>query len=196
MQPLLVTGFEPFGSHRANPSEQVVRAVAGRPGRVVEVLPVSYQRAGARLGALLEETRPSALLLLGLAAGSEIRLERTARNLDEAEAGDEDAELRCGQPLSASGPPGYASTLPLEAFAAALARLSLPVAWSDDAGGFLCNHVFYRAREWIERRGLSTPCGFLHLPPLEALALERQVAGVAACLDVLETSARRQRPGR
>jgi pyroglutamyl-peptidase len=59
------------------------------------------------------------------------------------------------------------------------------VAWSDDAGGFLCNHVFYRAREWLERRGLLVPCGFVHLPPLAALALERQVDAVAACLDVL-----------
>ena len=33
-RPLLVTGFEPFGAHRENPSEQVARALASRPGVV------------------------------------------------------------------------------------------------------------------------------------------------------------------
>jgi pyroglutamyl-peptidase len=195
MQPILVTGFEPFGAHRTNPSEQVVRTLTARPGLVGAVLPVSYRRAEARLDALLEAMQPSALLLLGLAAGGVIRLERVARNLDQAEACDEDGELRCGRAVSDCGPPEHASTLPLEGFAAALARLSLPVAWSSDAGGFLCNHVFYRAREWLERRRLAIPCGFVHLPPLDALALERQLEGVAACLDVLAGCARSPRSG-
>ena len=56
---------------------------------------------------------------------------------------------------------------------------------SEDAGGFLCNHVFYRAREWVERAGLAIPCGFLHLPPLEALPLERQIEAVTACVALL-----------
>jgi pyroglutamyl-peptidase len=124
MQPILVTGFEPFGAHRTNPSEQVVRALAARPGLVGAVLPVSYRRGEARLGALLEATQPCALLLLGLAAGSVIRLERVASNLDQAEVCDEDGELRCGRAVSERGPPEHASTLPLEGFAAALARLS------------------------------------------------------------------------
>ena len=196
MQPLLVTGFEPFGSHRVNPSEQVVRALGGREELVTAVLPVAFQRAEAMLAHVLDATRPRALLLLGLASGSAIRLERVARNRDEAEACDEDGEPRPGRAISEDGPPDYASTLPLTAFAAVLERLSLPLAWSDDAGGFLCNHVFYRAREWLARRGRAIPCGFVHLPPLEELALERQLAGVAACLDVLAAGGGGQRSGR
>src|SRR5512145_3358953 len=116
MQPFLITGFEPFGAHRVNPSEQVVRALAGGPGLVGAVLPVSYQRVDARLDALLDATQPRALLLLGLAAGSVIRLERVARNLDASEACDEDGELRCGRSVADCGPPEHASTLPLEGF--------------------------------------------------------------------------------
>lgn len=185
MQPVLVTGFEPFRGERVNPSEQVVRALAGRPELVTAVLPVSYRRAAERLSLLLETHRPRALLLLGLAAGSAIRLERMARNCDASDGPDEDGEARAATPIAASGPADYASTLPLAAFAARLAGLALPLVWSDDAGGFLCNHVFYRARAWAERSGRAIPCGFVHLPPLEALALERQVEGVAACLDAL-----------
>jgi pyroglutamyl-peptidase len=185
MQPLLVTGFEPFGVHRENPSEQVVRALAGRAGLAAAVLPVSYRRAEARLGALLDATQPRALLLLGLAAGEAIRLERVARNLDVADACDEDGEARAGRAIAAAGPASHASTLPLDRFAEALERLSLPTAWSEDAGGFLCNHVFYWARERLERSGRTIPCGFVHLPPLEAIALARQVEGVSACLELL-----------
>lgn len=43
------TGFAPFGTHRVNPSQQVVRALAGRPGLAAAVVPVSYRRAEARL---------------------------------------------------------------------------------------------------------------------------------------------------
>ena len=186
MQPVLVTGFEPFRGERVNPSEQVVRALAGRPELITAVLPVSYRRAAEQLSLLLEAHRPRALLLLGLAAGSAIRLERAARNCDASEGPDEDGEARAATPIAALGPADYASTLPLAAFAARLAGLALPVVWSDDAGGFLCNHVFYRARAWAaEQSGLTIPCGFVHLPPFEALALEHQVEGVAACLDAL-----------
>jgi pyroglutamyl-peptidase len=182
---IAVVGFERFGAHAVNPSERVVRALAGGPGLATDVLPVAYRRAQARLAATLETLRPDALLLLGRHEGEAIRLERVALNLDDAASPDEDGERRCGTPILPGGPVGHWSTLPLEAFAAALVRRALPVTWSRDAGGFLCNHVFYVAREWVERSGRAIPCGFVHLPPLEALALERQLEAVRACLDLL-----------
>lgn len=184
MRPLLVTGFAAFGEHALNPSEQVVRALCAGAGLVSEVLPVSYRRAEARLRALIAASEPRAVLLLGLHAGEAFRLERVARNRDEAEARDEDGEVRSGS-ISAGGPAEHASTLPLAAFAEALAGLSLPVVWSSDAGGFLCNHAFYMARDLLAQQGRNVPCGFLHLPPASALPLERQIEGVAACIEVL-----------
>jgi pyroglutamyl-peptidase len=183
--PLLVTGFERFGAHEANPSEQVVRALASRPHLRTAVLPVSFRRAAPRLQQLVGAERPRALLLLGVHDGDEIRLERIARNRDAPEGADEDGETRSEEIISASGPDVYPSTLPLDAIARELTARSLPWAWSDDAGGFLCNHVFYRARDWVERAGLRVPCGFVHLPPLEALPLARQREAVDVCLDQL-----------
>jgi pyroglutamyl-peptidase len=182
---ITVAGFERFGAHGANPSEQVVRALAGEPGLTTAVLPVAYRRAASQLVATLESGRPDALLLLGRYEGEAIRLERVALNLDDAVSADEDGERRSGTPILPAGPVGHWSTLPLDAFAAALASRALPFTWSRDAGGFLCNHVFYLARHWVEQSGRRIPCGFVHLPPLEALALERQVEGVRACLALL-----------
>ncbi len=185
MGPLLVTGFERFDVHRLNPSEEVVKALPAGGDLRTSVLPVAFRRAAALLEALLEEARPRAVLMLGLHAGPEIRLERLARNRDDADACDEDGERRPAAAISAAGPVTYPSTLPLDAFARALTDAGLPWTWSDDAGGFLCNHVFYRAREWVERLGLAIPCGFVHLPPFDALPFERQVRAVTACVDRL-----------
>lgn len=192
MQPLLVTGFEAFGEHDVNPSERVVRALRAGPELVTEVLPVSYRRAEARLGELIEGVDPRAVLLLGLHGGQAIRLERIALNLDDAKTPDRDGEVRIGEPISAFGPAGYASTLPLDAFAAVLRRFSLPFEWSRDAGGFLCNHAFYVACDRVALRFGEVPCGFVHLPPLEALPIERQLAGVVACLEILRAPVSRR----
>lgn len=185
MGPVLVTGFGRFGAYRVNPSEEVVQTLVSNRALGTAVLPVAFRRAASRLHALLDATHPRAVLLLGLHTGSEIRLERVAHNRDAAEGADEDGETRCEGAISASGPAVYPSTLPLDAIARELTDRSLPWAWSDDAGGFLCNHVFYRAREWVERAGLPIPCGFVHLPPLEALPLTRQREAVDVCLDLL-----------
>lgn len=71
----------------------------------------------------------------------------------------------------------------------------LPVTFSDHAGGFICNHLFYRARHWIDSQGLDVPMGFVHLPPLpeqvadqtrrNGLSLERQELAVRTLVDLL-----------
>jgi pyroglutamyl-peptidase len=185
MTSLLITGFERFGAHRLNPSEAVVRELARDAELRTAVLPVAFRRAASRLRQLLQGATPRAVVMLGVHDGSEIRLERVARNRDEADAPDEDGEARTNQTIAASGAASFPSTLPLDDFARELSRRSIPWVWSEDAGGFLCNHVFYRARAWVEEAGLQVPCGFIHLPPLEALPIERQLEAVTTCLELL-----------
>ncbi len=185
---ILVTGFEPFGAHAENPSEGVVRALRAEPGVVSEVLPVSYARAELRLLRLLEELRPSALVLFGLHEGAELALERVAKNLDDHPEPDEDGVARQARPIREPGPAAYWSSLPLRSLGENLDRLGVPWCWSSDAGGFLCNHVFYVVRHHLEQRGLSTPSGFVHLPPADSLPLATQVIAARACLEALEVS--------
>src|SRR4030095_4555245 len=82
---ILVTGFEPFGTHTANPTEGLAKAVDGRRigdvDRVAQVLPVHNADAARRITEALAETRPSAIVHLGLAAGrARVALERVAVN--------------------------------------------------------------------------------------------------------------------
>src|SRR6266849_5990678 len=81
---ILVTGFEPFGAHTVNPSEGLAKAVDGRRvgdfGILGAVLPVHHTDAAQRLAVTLADTRPAAVVHLGLAGG------RTSRVLLDAAA--------------------------------------------------------------------------------------------------------------
>ncbi len=200
---ILLTGFEPFGEFQANPSQAIVEQLAA--GQDAErgydlctaILPVAYGESGKRIQALLAETRPDAVLLLGVAGKrSSISLERVALNLDEAPKPDNRGEMAAGTPILPDGPVGYWSTLPLERLRAVLAEHGIPVAMSHDAGAYLCNHVFYVARHTLESEGRPIPCGFIHVPPMaeqartederaRALPLDVMVEAIKLCLHTL-----------
>lgn len=69
--------------------------------------------------------------------------------------------------------------MPVDAIVVALRAEGVPAGASRDAGGFLCNHVFYVLM------GTGVRGGFVHVPPLEVLPLETLVRAarviVAVC---------------
>jgi pyrrolidone-carboxylate peptidase/GNAT superfamily N-acetyltransferase len=162
------------------------------------VLPTEFGAAAARLAEAIAAEGPDAVVMLGVAGPGPLRLERLARNASRE--GRPDAAGRCQGPgaILEGAPAAYASTLPLGALFRALEAAGLPAAWSDDAGGYVCNDLFFRIRHDREQAGAATPCGFLHLPPAAGdeagtaaegrLSLETMERGVRA---VLETLARR-----
>jgi pyroglutamyl-peptidase len=187
-------GFGPFGAHKLNPTAALVERLSssGSDGAEIAtaVLPVEFDRCGRLFGELIDRHQPDAAIAFGLAFNSDrILIERVALNLDDGEQVDNAGLTRAGQRIRADGPVGYWSTLPVEAIVAAVAALGIAVAPSRDAGGFVCNHLFYMARDAIERRGLTIPMGLVHVPPLPA-----QVAGqpgrAGLPLDRLEAAAR------
>jgi len=169
MTRILLTGFEPFGGHATNPSAAVVNALASaassRGDLVARVLPTVYAESGRIVRELIAEHRPGAVLCLGLCARSDaILLERLAVNLNDDACGDNAGDCARGRVIVPEGPVGYWSTLPLEAMHDALQARGVPMAWSNSAGTYVCNHVFYTARHTIEQLGLDARCGFVHLP--------------------------------
>jgi pyroglutamyl-peptidase len=163
----LVTGFEPFGGLRANSSELVVTALAasGEPGVITAVLPTSYRRAEERIGDLLHAHRPRTVLLLGLDENApRIRLEQVALNLDDSYAPDNDGEVRLRRRIIEEAPVGYWSSLPLEPLVAAARGLREDVDFSHDAGGYVCNHVYFTAAHLVGTEFPRIRCGFVHLP--------------------------------
>ena len=166
--PIVVTGFEPFGAHSANPSAILVEGLGDWPNVVAEVLPTSYERAGHRVEALLDQHKPHAILMLGLSARARgLVLERRARNWDDSSALDNDGSRRSGVAIAPTGPESYPATLPLPLLADLAVEAGLGAEMSEDAGGFVCNHVYFRAAHHIVQTSLAARCGFAHVPLVE-----------------------------
>jgi pyroglutamyl-peptidase len=166
----LVTGFEPFGGSNVNSSELIVTALAtlGERGVITAVLPTSYRRAEARIGELLYTYRPRTLLMLGLAEDADtIRLEQVALNLDDSDAPDNDGEIRLQQCIVEGAPVSYRSTLQLNRMADAASNLGEDVNFSDDAGGYVCNHAFFIAAHLVATEFPGSRCGLVHLPAVQ-----------------------------
>jgi pyroglutamyl-peptidase len=187
---LLLTGFEPFGEVAVNPSWECVKDLDGEilGGRVLvraARLPVSYERGPARLREEIESFRPGAVVMFGVAQKrTAVSLERVAANRCDAAVKDNDGTARSG-PIDPAGPVARESTLPLVRVKRAFELAGVPVEWSDDAGGYLCNRVF-----WEARARFKGPAGFIHVPPFEAVgeaALKRGVRAAAEAAVFEET---------
>ncbi|HEX8196698.1 MAG TPA: hypothetical protein VF571_10965 [Pyrinomonadaceae bacterium] len=199
---ILLTGFNPFGELKINPSQLIVQEIKNRSKSgdyvvIPSVLKTEYDAAENKIRKLLREIRPDACVCLGLAmGGSSIQLERIALNLDDTDSPDNAGELRCDRPIIADGPDIYRSTLPLNLIHEALRNCGIPTHYSNHAGTYICNHVFYTAIHEIQRLGINAKCGFIHVPfiskdtqePIRfsaGLPLEMMIEAIECCLDII-----------
>ena len=169
-----MTGFEPFGAHSVNPTEGLAKAVDGR--RVGDfavmgvVLPVHLADTASRLGTLLAETNPEAILHLGLAAGrARVALERVAINAMDYEVSDNAGYRASGEPCIPGGPAAYWSTLPLPTIVKALVDEGIPAYTSNTAGTYLCNQTLYWTLHAVRNMPRPPRVGFIHFPLLPAM---------------------------
>lgn len=169
---LVLTGFGPFPGAPRNPTAAVVERLAGRADLaarieiVPRVLPVTW-RTIADFEREIEEIAPDAVLMLGLARKARgIRVERWARNHALLAAVDAEGRRAASSALDGEAPPRRPVHAPVRAMAAAIARLGLPVALSDDAGAYLCNALLWHGLG----AGRERPTAFLHLPPTREVA--------------------------
>lgn len=195
MKKILLTGFAPFQNFTSNPSELVVRKIVSDSSfrDLVDglVLSVSYEGSFKELEKVFNPERHSRVLMLGLAAGRrKISLERVALNWIESSAPDDDGKLSNARPLIAGALSALISPLPLVDWAHALDEAGIPSEVSLNAGGYVCNSLYFRTLFWLNdlKGGL-----FVHLPPLPSSAqdfestmdLGLQVQGVQILLQKL-----------
>ncbi len=169
---VLLTGFEPFGSHTVNPSELLVRSLEGRvvAGLVVavRVLPVETRTLRGRLESAIAETAPEFAIGTGYAPGlTALAFERVALNLADFREADVAGVVRRNEPLEAGGPDARFATLPGEIVVDAWSAIGIPGYVSNSAGTYLCNQWLYDALALA-----ATPAGFVHVPALPAQATE------------------------
>jgi len=205
MKTVLVTGFEPFGGERLNPSAEIAR-------RLHEVVIAGHRMEGAvlpcRFGASITELKkrirrfqPVLIVCVGQAGGrAEITPERVAINVDDARMPDNAGEKPVDVPVVRGGPAAYFSTLPIKAIVAVLREKGVPAGVSQTAGTFVCNHVFYGLMHAL-RKQRAVRGGFIHVPFLPEQAGKGQpslplATMVEAITLAVETALRRRRDAR
>ena len=145
---------------------------------------MSYARVEEYLRAAIERADPDVVIALGQADGrARITVERVALNADEATAIDND-QVPGGSRIVEDGPVGYWSTLPVDELVDALREAGIPAAPSRDAGGYLCNHTFYRLMHLAATERPELRAGFVHVPVLPEQTAGEDVASMS--LDTLE----------
>jgi len=174
---VLLTGFEPFGEHRVNPSELLVRSLEGKTvgGRAVavRVLPSETRTLRDRIEAALIEEQPEVIIGFGLAMGrSAIALERVAINVLDFEIPDAVGTMRKADTIARGGPDARIATLPLEGILTSWRAVGVPGYISNTAGTFLCNQWLYEALSLTTNSAPPVVTGFVHLPCLPAQSIE------------------------
>ncbi len=190
---ILLTGFEPFGPERVNPSWEVARRLDGETieGLTVKAmrLPVNCARAAARVKDAIARVGPQAFLGLGQAGNRpSVSLEQVAINLFQQRNG---GNLDGGGDTRAvinGGPDAYFARLPLAAILKALKRRRIPAAISLSAGAYACNATMYAALHTLTRRP-DVQAGFIHLP-YEARQAARHPATPSMSLEMMEQAVR------
>jgi len=164
----LVTGFDPFGGDKVNPSSLAVSRLKRRVGRieiVTAVLPTSYATSAKVLRKAIDRARPDIVLCVGQAGGrTDLCLERVGINVQDARIPDNDRKQPIDVPVSAKGPAAYFATLPIKACVAAMRKAGLPAIVSNTAGTFVCNHILYSLMDIIAGHSRPMRGGFLHIP--------------------------------
>lgn len=189
MTTLLLTGFEPFGGARHNPSWDAVSALAANPpasgvGAGIRVvarrLPVEFGPLRGLLAQAIEEVRPDVVIATGLAAGrSAVTVERIAINLADARipdnAGAQPRELE----VISGGPAAYWSTLGVSTCVHRGREAGFEVAASLSAGAYVCNAAMYHLLDLTARSPIRA--GFVHVPATgeDSMADHDPVAGPA-----------------
>jgi pyroglutamyl-peptidase len=188
-QTLLLTGFGLWDSETRNSSWEAIRdldldlPVNWSVRR--QKLPVDWELGPPTLRSLIDDTIVTAVCF-GMCGGSEIRPERLAANLNDRNRRDAREALSRSDHVVEEGPPAYWTALDYESLVGELRSAGLPTVESRDAGGFLCNAIFYTLMHERKQRRASFPAGFIHLPhiePDEGLSLAILKRAVGICID-------------
>lgn len=177
---VLLTGFGRFGAFRWNPTEEIVRRFdAGRLAlhggvrvRISRlVLPV-HTGAFQVLERKVRGRKYDLILHLGLHSKARtVHVESRARNRMHFRAPDNRGVQIQGRKISQHGPRFLYSSLPFDAIGKELRRAKIGFVLSDNAGGFICNLLFYRSLQKF--KGKKTLVGFFHVPQTKFCSMKK-----------------------
>ena len=212
---ILVTGFGPFPGAPYNPTQPLVARLMRlrRPAFAdVElsshIFPVTYTAVDRELPLALQQHKPHALLMFGLAGRTgHVRVETRARNAvtmlwpDAAQTRARKGSIADGADAQRFGP--HTAKL-----LRAAEGTGLDARASRDAGSYLCNYLSWRAIEAVGNDDDLRLAAFVHVPPVardgarqrrgakDRVTMEELVdAGEAMLLEIVTQARRAAREG-
>ncbi|MHA1215089.1 MAG: pyroglutamyl-peptidase I family protein [Candidatus Hodarchaeales archaeon] len=179
MKKVLITGFEPFGNYKENPSQEIAEGLNGQEinGYLIigKSIPLRYKEIQEEIIGHIEGINPEIIINLGLAPRPSIALERVALNIADVTR----SAYNCGsrpedEKLVEDGPTAYLTTLPIKKIKEHLNSKGIPCFISNSAGTYGCNQIFYYTMNHLDRisRLDSVKAGFIHVPLTPKLAIE------------------------
>ena len=164
---IIVTGFDPFGGEKINPSIECVKALPEIEGvdlfRVE--LPTVFKESAKRLNEVINDVKPDAVLSVGQAGGrAGITMERIAINVDDARIPDNISQQPIDEEIQVEGEAAYFSTLPIKRIVKAIREAGISAEVSNSAGTFVCNHIMYQALFAATKADKPFKPGFMHIP--------------------------------
>ena len=174
---ILLTGFDPFGTEKINPSSEILKRMPDeiRGIEVVKmVLPTVFYDSIEILEKALKDYEPTLVICLGQAGGRQgMSIERVAINIDDARIADNKNQQPIDEIIKPDGEAAYFTTLPIKSMVAAVKNAGYDASVSNSAGTFVCNHVMYALLHAIK----STPTvrgGFVHVPYAKEQCKDKQ----------------------
>ena len=164
---IIVTGFDPFGGEKINPSIECVKALPEIEG--VELirleLPTVFKESAKRLNEVINDVKPDAVLSVGQAGGRPgITMERIAINVDDARIPDNISQQPIDEAIQLDGEAAYFTTLPIKRIVKAIREAGIPAEVSNSAGTFVCNHIMYQSLFAATKADKPFKAGFMHIP--------------------------------
>lgn len=175
---ILVTGFDPFGGEKINPSIEAVKklpdSIAGAEIIKLEI-PTVIGKSIEKIREKLEEVHPDAVLSIGQAGGrADISVERIGINCDDCRIKDNEGNQPTDEKIIKDGPDAYFSTLPIKAMVKNIQDGGVPASVSNTAGTFICNHVLYGVAHIQATKHNEMRTGFIHIPFLPEQVVDKK----------------------
>lgn len=193
---LLITGFDPFGGEKINPSWEAVSLL---PDTINHYnihklqIPTQFDTASKCVLERASSLHPDVILCIGQAGGRDsITPEVIGINLREASIADNAGCQPVNIPVIEGSREAYFSTVPVRTMVANLRSNHIPARLSYSAGTFVCNDVLYTLLNAYHESG--TLVGFIHVPYLPeqikkeepSLSLQEIVKALTVCIQSLE----------
>ncbi|UOF02921.1 pyroglutamyl-peptidase I [Bdellovibrio reynosensis] len=187
---ILVTGFQPFLGEKINPSEILLEWIQkdfASAGVDTLLLPVSFHEAPELILKKATEKNYDHILMLGQAGGrNKVSFERVALNWTETSHPDEYGFMPQRGKIFEQNAEAFFTQSPIEIWKDGLIKSGHHVEISLNAGGYVCNYIYYKILHHIQQNNLKSKACFIHVPYLPEQTASKSPAPASMELDAMK----------